>query len=122
MDPRIHAVQPPLMGRQTSIRTEKETSASFKNALEEAAGLKISKHAEQRLKTRNISIAPSSWEQISAKMQEAETKGVTDSLVLTNEAALIVSTKNRTVVTAMNREETQSQIFTNINGTIFINE
>ena len=46
--------------------------------------------------------------------------GVTDSLVLTKEAALVVSAKNNTVITAMGRDEASSQIFTNINGTILI--
>lgn len=48
--------------------------------------------------------------------------GVKESLVLLNDAALIVSAKNNTVITAMNRKEATEQIFTNINGTIIMNE
>lgn len=33
---------------------------------------------------------------------------------------LIVSAKNNTVITAMDRKEAQTQIFTNINGTIIL--
>ncbi|KHF30907.1 hypothetical protein LR68_00397 [Anoxybacillus sp. BCO1] len=43
-----------------------------------------------------------------------------DSLVITDEAALIVSAVNQTVITAMHREEAQTQLFTNINGAIII--
>ena len=46
--------------------------------------------------------------------------GVKESLVLVDDAALIVSAKNNTVITAMNRAEATAQIFTNINGTILM--
>ncbi|WP_241663243.1 hypothetical protein [Peribacillus simplex] len=39
---------------------------------------------------------------------------VTESLVITENAALIVSTKNNKVITVMYRDEATSQIFTNI--------
>ena len=51
-------------------------------------------------------------------MIEAKKLGVKESLVLLDDAALIVSAKNQTVITAMDRKEAMSQIFTNINGTI----
>jgi flagellar operon protein len=53
-------------------------------------------------------------------VQEARKMGVNDSLVLLTDAALIISAKNNTVITAMGREEASSQIFTNINGTILM--
>lgn len=90
--------------------------------LKEAQGIKVSKHAKSRLQERNIEISKDTWSQISEKMSEARQKGVEDSLVVLNDATLIVSTKNQTVVTALDRAESQSQIFTNINGTIFIND
>ena len=48
-------------------------------------------------------------------------KGVNESLVIVNNAALIVSAKNETVITAMNLQEASNQIFTNINGAIIVN-
>ena len=58
--------------------------------------------------------------QIGEKVKEAKTMGVKESLVLVDDAALIVSAKNNTVITAMNRAEATAQIFTNINGTILM--
>lgn len=55
-------------------------------------------------------------------MNEAKQKGVTDSLIMADDAALLVNTKNNTVVTAMDRDEAASKIFTNINGAIVINK
>ena len=69
---------------------------------------------------RNIDIDAVTWSKIESKIQQAKKMGVTDSLVLTDNAALVVSAKNNTVITAMDRAEASSQIFTNINGTILI--
>ncbi|WP_066173043.1 TIGR02530 family flagellar biosynthesis protein [Bacillus marinisedimentorum] len=99
---------------------------NFASYMAEAAGLeqplKVSKHAEKRLQDRNITVQESTWKKLNERMAEARNKGIQDSLVVLKDAALIVSATNNTVITAMNREEAQSQIFTNINGTILIDE
>lgn len=94
-------------------------STHFKEALRENS-LVISKHAKARLIERDITISENRWQQIEEKVKEAKALGVRESLVLLEDAALIVSAKNNTVITAMNRHEATSQIFTNINGTIVI--
>lgn len=82
--------------------------------------LKISKHAHERLNQRHITISEADWSLIENKINEASHMGVKDSLVLLNEAALIINTQNNTVITAMDRKEAKAQIFTNINGTIIM--
>lgn len=100
----------------------KQQNSSFKGLLESIPKpeLKISKHAEARLNEREIHISNEDWISINEKVKEARQKGVTDSLILIKNAALIVSTKNNTVVTAMDINDAKSQIFTNINGTIIM--
>ncbi|RSL33311.1 flagellar protein [Salibacterium salarium] len=90
--------------------------------INESERLTISKHAEKRLHTRDVSITDSEWQKITEKAEEAKAKGVNDALVLTNNAALVVSTQNNTVITAMNHDEAANHIFTNINGTIVVKE
>lgn len=107
----------PVQKQKTRPKT-----ASFKDVFQTVQDLKVSKHAQQRINERNIRINDKQWEVIAEKMKEAKYKGVTDSLVVTKDAALLVSTKNNTIVTAMNHQEASSKIFTNINGTIVINE
>ncbi|WKB34862.1 TIGR02530 family flagellar biosynthesis protein [Terrilactibacillus sp. S3-3] len=100
-------------------------SASFKQLLNselDQAPVTISKHAKQRLVDRHINISPVKWEQIHQKMQEASKMGISDSLVLTKEAALVVNAHKNTVITAMNLKEAKTHIFTNINGTIVLND
>jgi len=107
---KINSVQ-----QQTNFANELRTVLEPKNE-----ALMISNHARQRLEQRGININKVQWEQIGEKVQEAKKKGVKESLVLLNDAALIVSAKNNTVITAMNRAEASDQIFTNINGTILM--
>ncbi|WVX84364.1 TIGR02530 family flagellar biosynthesis protein [Niallia oryzisoli] len=96
-------------------------SAEFQSALKnDKDTLTISKHAQERLEQRGITINAERWEQIDEKVKQAKTMGVKELLVLLEDAALIVSAKNNTVITAMNREEASTQIFTNINGTILM--
>ena len=60
---------------------------------------------------RNIDIDSVTWSKIESKVQQAKKMGVTDSLVLTDNSALVVSTKNNTVITAMNRTGSDSSNF-----------
>ncbi|PLR77641.1 flagellar protein [Bacillus sp. V3-13] len=96
---------------------------SFSLHLHTAIGtekLTMSKHASERLEQRNIRIDDQRWGRIEKKVQEAKRMGVKESLVLLKDAALIVSAKNNTVITAMDRDEASTQIFTNIDGTIIL--
>lgn len=99
---------------------QQKTNLSFNALLTEQTTnqLKVSKHAFNRLQERNIHINDQQWEHITNKVFEAKSKGVNDSLVLTDNVALIVSAKNATVITAMDRNEIRNQLFTNIDGTI----
>jgi flagellar operon protein len=98
--------------QQSNFATELQTALKAEN------GLTISKHAQARLEQRGIDIDGTRWKQIGEKVMEAKNMGVEESLVLLKDAALIVSAKNNTVITAMDRNEPATQIFTNINGTI----
>ncbi|MFS0751841.1 TIGR02530 family flagellar biosynthesis protein [Oceanobacillus sp. 1P07AA] len=122
MDHRIYQTPPFVVPPTKTSQSQKQSTVSFKDVLHEQSQLKISRHASERMHERNISIDDKQWELIQGKMQEAKEKGVTDSLVVLNDATLVVSTKNNTVVTAMNRDEFASKIFTNINGTILIQD
>lgn len=108
----------------TNTRLKPQIQQGFakhlQNAVETKEGLSISKHAQKRLSQRNIDIDPMTWAKIEAKVKEAKKMGVIDSLVITTDAALVISAKNNIVITAMGRDEAASQIFTNINGTILM--
>lgn len=118
----IHTQPPGSRNFQQVKNDVKGTSFSQQlgEALKTNHKLTLSKHAKERLAEREININENRWSQIEEKVNEARRMGVKDSLVLLNDAALIVSAKNNKVITAMNRQEAAAQIFTNINGTIVL--
>ena len=82
--------------------------------------LKFSAHAMQRLKDRKIALDQATMSRVTSAIDKAASKGVQDTLVLTKDAALIVSVKNRTVVTAMDRSSLDGNVFTNIDGAVIV--
>jgi flagellar operon protein len=82
--------------------------------------LKFSGHAMQRLKDRRITLDQQTMMKVSDAVDKADAKGVEDTLVLTKDAALIVSVKNRTIITAMDRNQLTGNVFTNIDGAVIV--
>lgn len=103
---------------------QKVSQHSFKSLFDKEldSSLTISKHAKKRLEDRNIEITDASWNKIGEKVKEAGKKGVKDSLVILRDVTLVVNAPNQTVITALGRNESASQIFTNINGAIVIDD
>lgn len=87
---------------------------------QENAQIKFSKHASNRLSDRNIELTNEQMERLGDGMKKAGEKGIKESLVLLDELAFIVNTKNNMVITAMDQTETKSNIFTNIDGAVII--
>lgn len=104
----------------------KQKDSTFQQLLEteltKAAKLKLSKHAETRLEQRNIQFTNELWNKVEKAVYQAEKKGVKEALVLTNHAALVVSTTKKVVITALDRKSANEHVFTNIDGTIVIEE
>ena len=114
----INVTKPPQVKRP-----EITGAGEFARILGEKTGksdeLKFSKHAQMRLQARNINLSPEQKSRISRAVQKAEEKGVKDSLILVDNIALVVNTKNRTVITAVSSSELKDNVFTNIDGAVF---
>lgn len=95
---------------------------SFEEVLKQKqqTGLKFSKHASARLDQRNINLSKDQSLRLEKGVSAAENKGVNESLVLVDDLAFIVNVPNRTVVTAMDQAETNSNVFTNIDGAVIM--
>ncbi len=104
------------------VYTEKP-AATFEEVLKEKAaettGVKFSKHANERLSTRNIELSDAQLDRLNQGVGQARTKQIQESLVMMDNLAFIVNVKNNTVVTAMEQSES-SNVFTNIDGAVIV--
>ena len=64
--------------------------------------LKFSKHANERLTSRNIDLTDEQYRRLQIGAHKASLKGIRESLVLVDDLAFIVNIKNNTVITAVN--------------------
>ena len=92
------------------ILAEKKTS--------EGQELKFSKHANERLLSRNIDLSENQKERLHHAVKAAEAKGIKESLVMMDNLAFIINVKNNTVVTAVTGGE--EKIFSNIDGAVVV--
>ncbi|MFN3454354.1 MAG: TIGR02530 family flagellar biosynthesis protein [Pseudobdellovibrio sp.] len=98
--------------------------AGFKNPLaakDEAKNiLKFSNHAVERMQSRGIMYDSERLSKLEDAVKKAAAKGSKDTLVLMDDSAAIVSVKNNTVVTVMDKNNLKENVFTNIDSTIVI--
>lgn len=80
--------------------------------------IKFSNHAIERMQSRGITLKGEDLARLNEAVARAATKGSKDSLVLMNDSAFIVSVKNNTVVTVMDKNSLKENVFTNIDSTI----
>ncbi len=79
----------------------------------------FSKHANERLESRNISLSDDQIDRLNKGVLQAKEKSINESLVMMDNIAFIVNVKNNTVITAMEQEE-ESNVFTNIDGAVIV--
>lgn len=124
----IEQVSDQFLNQKSVNRTSKQSDISFEEVLRRqqslsTAGneqLKFSKHATQRLESRNITLSDEQNERLMSGVEKASAKGINETLVLVDSLAFIVNVPNKTVVTAMDQTETQSNVFTNIDGAVIM--
>ncbi len=100
---------------------------NFRDVLRESAGpastgppLKFSAHAMARLESRNITLTPDDMARMNAMADKAAAKGAKQSLFMMNDVAMVVSIKNRTVITAVDQDSMRDNVFTNIDSAAII--
>lgn len=82
--------------------------------------IKVSTHATKRLQERNIELDGNEYMKLKEAMGKLRAKGGHDSLVITNKAAYVVDVDKNTVVTAVDKNNMNENVFTKIDSTIFM--
>lgn len=80
----------------------------------------FSAHAQQRLNDRSIELSPVDTQRIEKAVDAAAAKGARKTLLLTGDAALVVSVPNRTVITAFAPQSDENVVVTNIDSVVLV--
>lgn len=86
----------------------------------EVSSLRFSNHAVDRMRSRGLSFTPEDLSRMENAVAKAASKGSKDTLLITDKAALIVSVKDSTVVTVMDKASLKENVFTNIDSTVML--
>ena len=107
---------------ESHTRVDTEAQMSFQEILDARAtqtkDVRFSKHANERLESRNITLSQEQMERLNQGVSGARDKRIHESLVMMDDLAFIVNVKNNTVVTALEQEE--NSVFTNIDGAVIV--
>jgi flagellar operon protein len=102
----------------TPPKTGTTTGPDFGSLLQDQ--LKVSGHAQTRLQSRNINLSQDDWNRVMNGVNKAAAKGAKESLVMIDNTALVVSVKNRTVITAVDKDNLKDNVFTNIDSAVVV--
>ena len=83
-------------------------------------GVEFSKHAISRAQERGLEVTPDLMDQLMGSVIRAQAKGATNILAMDTEKAFIINVPNAKVITAITQEEMKQNIFTNIDGAVFL--
>ena len=117
----IDSMRSQLLKDSPKADNSKTSELSFQDILSSKKeqvvdNLKFSKHANERLATRNINLSAEQMERLENGTTKAREKGIRESLVMVDDLAFIVNVKSNTVITAVG--DSTDSIFTNIDGAV----
>ena len=109
---------------KAEVKNEKADNSSFKEMfsqeLAERREISFSKHAHERLFSRGITLSEDKINQLADAVDKAEVKGSKETLILSEDAAFVVSVKNRTVITAFDKDHLKQGVVTSIDSAVII--
>lgn len=114
--------------QQARIQQRKPAGAGFGDILQQelaraeqpTQSVAFSKHAISRAQERGIEVTPDLMDQLAGSVIRAQAKGATNILAMDAEKAFIINVPNAKVITAITQEEMRENIFTNIDGAVFL--
>ncbi len=103
---------------------EEKSAKPFSEVLQQTINaqqdIKFSKHAVQRLESRNIQLNQTEISRIKDALNKAKEKGIKETLILMDNKAFVASVPNKTIITAALEEQLKENVFTNIDGAVII--
>lgn len=102
----------------------RRSEKGFQTVLEKALTEKVhfSRHALDRIGETGVKFSETELADIEKAVEKLAEKGGRDSLLLMDDLALVVSIRNRTVVTVVDRARMSERVFTNIDSLMLIDK
>jgi flagellar operon protein len=102
-----------------ATKPETVRGPSFGDVLaQRTSQVEFSGHALQRVRRRGIDLDPATIERLQSGVERAAGKGARESVVFVDSTAFVVSVRNRTVITAVDRDHMKDHVFTNIDSAV----
>ena len=116
---RVNGVGAQPVTQQASSSVTSAQEISFLETLENVQRVRFSNHAQSRLQSREISLNDENVNRLSDAIDKAEKRGGKSSLVVVDDLAFIVNVQNRTVITALDKNQRGEGVFTQIDSVVF---
>jgi len=82
--------------------------------------LNFSAHAQQRLKSRSITLGAEELGKLEQAVDKAAARGCRSSLLLYRDMAFVAGVPTRTIITALDGESMKEHVFTNIDSAVVV--
>ena len=105
-----------ILSRQKSIDELVSERTDVKKAV--TGQIRFTKHADARLTQRDIRLTDDQMTRLEEGTKKASDKGIKESLV--HDLAFIVNTDKKMVITAIDQNSSEDNIYTNIDGAVII--
>ena len=113
------ALPSPLDGPVAKPQPVAPQGPSFGDVLrEKTQGVQFSGHAIQRVQRRGIEVGEPTLARLSEGVDRAAGKGARESVIFVDQTAFVVSVRNRTVITEVDRDHMKDHVFTNIDSAV----
>lgn len=127
MNSKIHPVDPGQIRKQQGQGADVNPAGKhpsfgevLRTQLQSGTEVRFSAHAIDRIQQRSVALTIDELSRLSNGMKQVQDKGAQNSLILVGETAFVVSVKNNTVVTAVDKADTANRVFTNIDSVAIV--
>jgi flagellar operon protein len=117
----IPAIQPSGVkpaGPPTTPVKQGRFAETLTRETERRESLQISSHAQKRLNSSQVTLSEADMQRLDGAVIKAGEKGSNQSLIMLDNLALVVSVKNKVVITAVDEARAKEGVFTNIDSVV----